>query len=61
MREFDLIARIRERATARGDVLLGIGDDCALLEVPVGLQLAITSDTLNAGVEGTRASLRFRL
>lgn len=50
MREFDLIARIRERATARGDVLLGIGDDCALLEVPVGLQLAITSDTLNAGV-----------
>lgn len=50
MREFDLIARIRERATARKDVLFGIGDDCALLEVPAGLQLAITSDTLNAGV-----------
>jgi len=50
MREFDLIARIRERATARDDVLLGIGDDCALLELPANRQLAITSDTLNAGV-----------
>ncbi len=50
MREFDLIARIRERATVRGDVVLGIGDDCALLEVPSGLLLAITSDTLNDGV-----------
>ncbi len=25
--EFDLIARIRQRVTARGDVVLGIGDD----------------------------------
>ncbi|MFZ5607863.1 MAG: thiamine-phosphate kinase [Pseudomonadota bacterium] len=49
-REFDLIARIRRRATVRGDVLLGIGDDCALLAPPPGMQLAVTMDTLNAGV-----------
>ncbi|WP_240126976.1 thiamine-phosphate kinase [Thermomonas alba] len=49
-REFDLIARIRRRAATRGDVLLGIGDDCALLAPPPGMQLAVTMDTLNAGV-----------
>lgn len=48
--EFDLIARIRQRATARGDVVLGIGDDCALLLPPPGMQLAVTMDALNIGV-----------
>lgn len=48
--EFDLITRIRARATARADVALGIGDDCALLLPPPGMQLAVTMDTLNAGV-----------
>jgi len=48
--EFDLIARIRARAAGRGDVLLGIGDDAALLQPPPGLALAVTMDTLNAGV-----------
>ncbi|MGY0560231.1 thiamine-phosphate kinase [Luteimonas sp. A277] len=48
--EFDLIARIRARAAARADVVLGIGDDCALLQPPAGMQLAVTADTLNAGV-----------
>ena len=50
MLEFDLIAHIRKRAVARSDVLLGIGDDCALLLPPIGKQLAVTMDTLNAGV-----------
>ena len=50
MAEFDLIARIRQRAASRGDVVLGIGDDCALLAPPPGQQLAVTMDTLNAGV-----------
>jgi thiamine-monophosphate kinase len=31
-------------------VVLGIGDDCALLAPPPGMQLAVTMDTLNAGV-----------
>ncbi|TCT20561.1 thiamine-phosphate kinase [Thermomonas haemolytica] len=48
--EFDLIARIRRRIAARDDVALGIGDDCALLAPPPGIQLAVTMDTLNAGV-----------
>lgn len=58
--EFDLIARIRARCAARDDVVLGIGDDAALLQAPpAGMQLAIAMDTLNAGVhfpEGTPAA-----
>jgi thiamine-monophosphate kinase len=48
--EFDLIERIRRRVVARGDVLLGIGDDAAVLAVPAGMQLVVAMDTLNAGV-----------
>ena len=48
--EFDLIARIRARVIARGDVVLGIGDDAALLQVPVGQHLVVAMDTLNADV-----------
>ena len=48
--EFDLIARIRDRAATRPDVVLGIGDDAALLQPPPGMQLAVSMDTLNAGV-----------
>ena len=48
--EFDLIARLRERVRPRADVALGIGDDAALLQVPPGHQLVVTSDTLVAGV-----------
>jgi thiamine-monophosphate kinase len=48
--EFDLIERIRARAGRRDDVVLGIGDDAALLQVPAGMQLVVAMDTLNAGV-----------
>ena len=52
--EFDLIARIRARAAAsvagRDDVVLGIGDDAALVQAPPGMCLAIATDTLNDGV-----------
>lgn len=48
--EFDLVARIRARCATRDDVLLGIGDDAALLAPPAGMQLAVSMDTLNAGV-----------
>ena len=49
--EFDLIARYFSRsAVQRADVVLGVGDDCALLAVPAGRQLAVSIDTL---VEGT--------
>ncbi len=48
--EFDLIARIRARAGSRADVLLGIGDDAAILRVPAGHDLVVSTDTLNIGV-----------
>ena len=48
--EFDLIARIRARVASRDDVVLGIGDDAAILQVPAGQQLVVAMDTLNAGV-----------
>lgn len=54
--EFDLISRIRARVAARADVVLGIGDDAALLEVPPGMQLVVTADTLNAGVHFPEAT-----
>lgn len=48
--EFDLIREYFEAATGpREDVLLGIGDDCALLRPPPGQILAVTSDTLVSG------------
>lgn len=51
--EFDLIARIQARtslANKRDDVVLGIGDDAALLRVPPGQLLVVATDTLNDGV-----------
>jgi thiamine-monophosphate kinase len=47
--EFSLIDRIRARARTRDDVALGIGDDAALLRVPTGQLLAVSTDTLVAG------------
>jgi thiamine-monophosphate kinase len=48
--EFQLIERIRARARGRDDVVLGIGDDAALLRVPEGHELVLSTDTLVAGV-----------
>lgn len=49
--EFDLIREYFSNQTAgRGDVLLGVGDDCALLRPPAGMELAVTTDTLVEGV-----------
>ncbi|KAB0492737.1 thiamine-phosphate kinase [Pseudomonas vancouverensis] len=53
MGEFELIRHFFAAAPcAQGGegVALGIGDDCALLAVPCGEQLAISTDTLVAGV-----------
>jgi thiamine-monophosphate kinase len=48
--EFELIDRIRARVGTRADVVLGIGDDAALLQVPPGRLLAVATDTLNVDV-----------
>ena len=57
--EFDLIARIRARAGTRDDVLLGIGDDAAILRVPAGHDLIVSTDTLNSGVHFPTATAPF--
>ena len=51
MDEFSLInTYFKLPAIARDDVLFGIGDDAACVEVPPGMQLIISTDTLVAGV-----------
>ena len=47
MGEFDLIARYFQRPVRRA--VLGVGDDCALLQPRPGMQLAISSDMLVEG------------
>ena len=49
--EFSLIAQYFSACgTADADTLLGVGDDCALLAPPTGEVLAVTTDSLLAGV-----------
>ncbi|MDC9726103.1 MAG: thiamine-phosphate kinase [Gammaproteobacteria bacterium] len=49
--EFSLIQRYFEQLTSpRDDVVLGIGDDCALLQCPADHVVAVSIDTLVEGV-----------
>ena len=48
--EFSLIKKYFSYDVERDDVTLGVGDDCALLNPPLGKQLAVTVDTLVSGV-----------
>lgn len=50
MGEFDLIARYFTPDTYSSSVLLGVGDDAAVLDVPTGHRLVSAVDTLVAGV-----------
>lgn len=60
MGEFTLIDEIRWRcAVARADVVLGIGDDAAILSPPAGAQLAISMDTLVAGIHFPLSTMPF--
>ncbi len=48
--EFELIKQYFSALTpSRDDVLLGIGDDCALLQAPKGKAIAVSIDTLVSG------------
>ncbi|MEQ1546785.1 thiamine-phosphate kinase [Methyloglobulus sp.] len=44
--EFSLIDHFFKRQTTNPSVAQGIGDDCALLSMPNGYELAITTDTM---------------
>ena len=51
MDEFEIIRRYFSTGSVRrSDVALGIGDDAALLTVPAGQELAVTTDSLLSGV-----------
>jgi phospholipid/cholesterol/gamma-HCH transport system substrate-binding protein len=54
MKEFNLIKQFfTEQVTNRKDVILSIGDDCALIAPTERQHIAITTDTLISGVEGS--------
>lgn len=51
MNEQDIIRRIAARGTrTRRDVVLGIGDDAALIRAPAGHELVVSTDSLVAGI-----------
>lgn len=59
MHEFELIRQVfrsADYAQPRGAVKHSIGDDCALLEVATGQQLAISTDSLLEGVHFPRGA-----
>lgn len=54
MKEFDLIDRyFNRRSQNRDGVVLGIGDDSALLKPPANTYLAVSTDTLVEGIHFT--------
>lgn len=59
MSEFDLIAKHFSRLSRRGDVIVGVGDDAAVLQVPADRRLVAAIDTIVEGVHfpiGTEAT-----
>jgi thiamine-monophosphate kinase len=65
MKEFELIRQIRQEISVSSSngfgegVVLGIGDDAAVLEVPAGHHLVAATDTLNAGTHFPEDTLPF--
>jgi len=49
LNEFDLIRHYFTRESSAPGVVLGIGDDAAILQLPPGEQLLVSTDTLAAG------------
>ena len=49
-----LISRIRERTARRRGIAAGIGDDCAVLQIPAGHQTLVTTDFSLEGIHFRR-------
>jgi thiamine-monophosphate kinase len=55
--EFEIIRRyFKRQQLQRNDVIAGIGDDAALLQVPADSELVVCMDTLVAGVHFPEAT-----
>lgn len=48
--EFDIIQQFFQKAPLRSDVVLGIGDDCAILSPPPNENLLVSTDTLTQNI-----------
>ena len=48
--EHDLIKRYFSPDVSRGDIVLGVGDDAAVVQPPADMELVVTTDTLIEGV-----------
>ena len=48
--EFDLIQKYFFKNNTRKDVIVSNGDDCAIMKVPEGYEIAMSIDTLVSGV-----------
>src|SRR5437867_183270 len=60
MNEFDIIQNYFTPQTKhRSDVICGVGDDAAIVKIPQGQDLAITTDTLVAGIHFFEAALPY--
>lgn len=60
MSEFDIITQYFASQTShRNDVMVGIGDDAALVKPPQNHELAITTDTLVSGVHFPESTLPY--
>lgn len=50
MKEFSFIEFLSKTKTQTEDVSIGIGDDAAVIKIPVGYELVVSTDTLNQGI-----------
>lgn len=58
--EFDIIRNFfTKQSVHRPDVILGVGDDCAITQVPAEYNLAITTDTLVEGIHFLKNTTAF--
>ena len=55
MNELELVDRLRRLSSPSKDVVLGIGDDCAIYRPRVGEELLFTTDQMVEGVHFTQA------